>query len=89
MRKGHKTHSLAALKGITQNQVGGLLWMMWGMSGAHQHTAVTAGQANESSENTNPLTKKSLCHISEGLPPSSPPASHVHMETSISAIMIK
>lgn len=71
-REIHKTQSLAALKGITQNQVGGLLWMMSGMSGAHQRTAVTAGQANERSQNTNPLTKKSLCHISEGLPPSSP-----------------
>lgn len=31
--------------------------MVLGMSAAHQRAAVTAGQANERSENTNPLTK--------------------------------
>lgn len=61
------------------------------MSGAHQRTAVTAGQANERSQNTNPLTKKSLCHISEGLPPSSPAvwSLHVSIESSLPAIIIK
>ncbi|KAI3375130.1 hypothetical protein L3Q82_021648 [Scortum barcoo] len=45
--------------GVTQDQVGSLLWMMLGMSTTHHHTTVTAGQANGNErEHCNPFTKK-------------------------------
>lgn len=56
--KLHTAQSLGAWMGVTQDQVGSLLWMIRGMSSTHHHTTVTADQANGNErEHCNPFRK--------------------------------
>lgn len=56
--KLHKAQSRGAWMGVTQDQVGSLLWMILGMSTTHQHTTVTADQANGNErEHCNPFRR--------------------------------